>query len=309
MRRFSRSKFQLERQDNGLTAAVDEGYIYQSGHGHYTHQKFLNLDETITDNILKTVRRILSKAQRDGEDALNLRIDVYNDGEFEQDYFVIRHIVREFGISQGIFFNGKSGADTVSLDENFSLKSQGSSILDFFRKEGRPLDKKDVAAIIRSQSVNHAGFYINELMEDGLLIRINNTQYDLPERAFADASVTLIFEIAERLLNRAEKIVETGVIASDCNTRLHLSYNKVWYFSLLRHFAERLGKSWHFSGTLISTEPLPYRTLAAMVRSTYQPEDSMEQITEKMRQQLMVDNTTLYNAIKNVTQPARSCRG
>ncbi|PVY71245.1 hypothetical protein [Pectobacterium versatile] len=161
---FCKSLFPLDRQDHGVTQAVDEGLVYLSAHGMYRHVCYLELSEEEISSILESVYQTLVSSISGGVDTLNLRVDVYEKKSFSVDYYVVRHVVREYGLQREIFFAGKSGADTVSLEENFILKGQKEAIVQMFEKSPSPRTRDDIVAVIKSGSRGHAAFYINQLM-------------------------------------------------------------------------------------------------------------------------------------------------
>lgn len=194
---FCKSEFPLERQEHGIQESVNDGYIYLCGHGSYKHTQFLMLNDESINLIIDEAFGCLKHSSINGNKSLHLKMNVYEKSPIlkNYDYFDVRHVIRAFGERKGVFFAGKSGADTVSFDENVTPKGQKKVILDWFRSENKPRNRDDIAKIIRSGSVNHASFYINELIEEGSLVRIDYTHYSTPEYAFMNAPVENIFSI------------------------------------------------------------------------------------------------------------------
>ncbi|HEF0123874.1 TPA: hypothetical protein R8G81_002993 [Citrobacter youngae] len=297
---FCKSLFPLERQDNGVTQAVDEGLVYLSAHGMYRHVCYLELSEEDIENILESVYQVLMSSISAGVDALNLRVDVYEKRAFQEDYYIIRHVVREYGLRRAIFFSGKSGADTVSLEENFILKGQKEAIVQMFEKSPGPRTRDDLVAVIKSGSRGHASFYINQLMLENRLVRIDASHYDVPSVAFAEQPVSLIMERAAIVLHRAKRPVEIGIIAEECNARLHLEFPKAWYLSLLRYFCNKYGKTWYYFHNLVSVTPLNSLSLSSLTKSILEKDSDENVVFSRLREQVLADETLIRQVIKNI---------
>ncbi|TAI88695.1 hypothetical protein [Pectobacterium versatile] len=297
---FCKSLFPLDRQDHGVTQAVDEGLVYLSAHGMYRHVCYLELSEEEISSILESVYQTLVSSISGGVDTLNLRVDVYEKKSFSVDYYVVRHVVREYGLQREIFFAGKSGADTVSLEENFILKGQKEAIVQMFEKSPSPRTRDDIVAVIKSGSRGHAAFYINQLMLENRLVRIDASHYDVPSVAFADQPVSLIMERATIVLHRAKRPVEIGIIAEECNTRLHLEFPKAWYLSLLRYFCKKYGKTWYYFHNLVSETPLNGLSLSSLTKNVLEKYSDENAVFSSLNEQILADETLIKQAIKNV---------
>lgn len=296
---YCESVFPLERQDHGISGAVEMGLLYQSSRGTYRHTNFLKLDDQRIQEIVSTVKRILEVSVEKGIDTLNLRIGVYERASFAEDYYVVRHIVREYGFEKGVYFNGKSGADTISLDKNFSLKGQKEAIVQLFERDPSPRTREDIATIIRSGSAHHASFYIHTLIEEKRLVRVDPIHYDLPQFAFSDAPVSMIMERAESMLRKAGKPVEIGIVAEECNTRLHLQHAKAWYLSLLRIYSDQYRKGWAFHRNLISVKPIEDKSLTSFLRK-YIVENPSGDVLEVAKNRFLIDEIVLKRSVQNV---------
>lgn len=297
---YCKSIFPLDRQDHGVSMSVDEGFVYLSGHGTYRHTSYLEFSDQDKERVLASVQNVLQASSRKGIDTLNLRVDVYEKAGLPEDYFTVRHIVREYGFERSIFFAGKSGADTVSLEPEFSLKGQKEAIVEMFEKDPKPRTRGDIVNVIRSRSFGHAAFYISELISEGRLVRIDAEHYDLPHIAFADKPVTLIMDRASVILHRAGRPVEVGVIAEECNTRLHLEYPKAWYISLLRYYAEKYRKNWHFYHNIVAVEPLNGMSLHSCAKSWLSKISDDDAIIDNVYREIMADKAHIRQAVQNI---------
>ena len=297
---FCDSHFTLERQDHGINGAVDNGLVYLSAHGTYRHINYLNIDELKIESVLSRTKDKLHYLEKLGVKSANLKIDIYENCRFDLDYFTVRHIIREYGVEKNIYFSGKSGADTASLNESFSLKSQKQAIIQLFNQQPGARTANDIASLIRSSSVGHASFYINELVNEGRLVRIDNTHYDKPESVFIDVPVTLMMERAETILSNANRPVEIGIVMEDCNRRLHLSYSKVWYLSLIKHYSKQQNKGWHFYHNTLSDKPTDNLTVQRCVLEALEEKLSKQKTREYVLDRILVTDSALDTAINNM---------
>ena len=224
---FCLTKFPLDRQEHGIQGAVDNGLLYLSTRGQYRHTNYFPYSSSEIKMISLKVKDVLSAYVKNDE-SLHLKIGVYEKSIYLQtfDYFDVRHVIREYGEQQGIYFAGKSGADTVSLSSGVTPKGQQQVILDWFRDEQTPKTKEVVAKIIRSSSINHASFYISELVSEGKLVKIDLTHYTTPEFAFSGAPIESIMEISAKYIKASALPIEIGAIANQCNALLHIEKTK-----------------------------------------------------------------------------------
>src|SRR5690606_41278696 len=80
----------------------------------------------------------------------------------QYEYFTVRHLIRNFGEDYGVYFNGKSGADTASLQAGVKPQGQLQTILSLMESSNKPVTRNSLAKQIRSGSENHAAFYLKD---------------------------------------------------------------------------------------------------------------------------------------------------
>lgn len=306
---YCKTDFPLDRQEHGIQGAVDEGYLYLCGHGEYKHTKYLSITEDDMYLIESEVKTRLQSAKSDSIDSLHLKMGVYekSDALKNFDYFDVRHVVRAYGERYGIFFAGKSGTDTVSFDEDVTPKGQQDFILEWFRSESKPKTRDDIAKVIRSGSVNHASFYINELIDQGTLVRVDYTHYATPEYAFKDAPLETVFSIAKNVVGQALRPVEIGIIVEKCNAKLHLSKTKAWYMSLIKIYCKKHSVEWYFYHNLVSMVPINNTSIQTVVRDFMGAVDSDDELFKAVYKRIKASRNTIKNAINNVRSQDLSC--
>ncbi|WP_133242621.1 hypothetical protein [Pectobacterium versatile] len=122
----------------------------------------------------------------------------------------------------------------------------------------------------------------------------------MPSVAFADQPVSLIMERATIVLHRAKRPVEIGIIAEECNTRLHLEFPKAWYLSLLRYFCKKYGKTWYYFHNLVSETPLNGLSLSSLTKNVLEKYSDENAVFSSLNEQILADETLIKQAIKNV---------
>jgi len=262
-------EFYSDRQENSLGYAADKEYLYQSGRGAYRHLTYLSISEDDKQRILSIVHSKLNEYQHEGRESVNLFVDIYQKVGLSDDYFIVRHIVRAFGESVGIYFNGKSGSDTVSLVSNFCLASQKIVLIDLFKKSLEPLSKKDVASKIRSQSLGHAAFYIDKLLTEGVIVRVDEMHFSHINNAFLKIDIEAALNLAINYIDKESRIIEGEKIQTHLNRHLDRNFNKYLYISLLKSHAMKYGKQYYFVQNLVSQNPIPYRGLIDIIREVH----------------------------------------
>ncbi len=296
----TRAKMPGVRIDGGVPVAVDNGWVYQCGLGRYRHISFLKLPAGVVETTLKEVAEAVERAQAEGRRALNLSADFYRSKPQTLSYFEVRHIVRTFGKKFGIFFNGKSGADTLSQDPKFDLVGQQQVLLKMFAEAQAPLDKKFIASRIRSQSSGHASFYIGELINQGAVVRVGKEVYAHIDNAFKGVDKAAVVKAAAELVQDEPRIIEGERLQCHINAKLGLAHNKVFYFSLLRTNARQMGYDWHYAQNLVCRDPIGFESLRDLCRSLLRQEPRREIWVQKIEERCLIDQGRLRQVLGSV---------
>lgn len=254
---YSATPFNENRLANDFNKSE---YVYQCGHGTYRNLMFLDLEQF---NIPETMQHLLDYFEQRKLNTLHLH-DYYQQNKMQRteiEYFTLRYIVREYGEEYGIFFNGKSGVDSISIDKNAKRITQADVVVSMLNESKIAMTAQEIAERLRSKSTAHARFYLSNLMEEGRVIRVDHLVYTTPEKAFSKIDVDAVMRIIKDVMN-VRKIVEADVFREYVNMKLNLSYSKYIYAALVRTKLNELG--WYRSGTLFSKTSIPYKSLADM---------------------------------------------
>jgi len=176
------TKTQFDESRSIHSVFTDSDDVYLCGKGLYRHTKFLGIEQSIFDKIISEVKNRLILFPRD---AAHLS-ELFSQSEFlkQFDYYGVRYIIKIFGEDEGVYFCGKSQTDTVSLEKNSGSINQKEVILQKLATSQSALTKAEIAQLLKSKSLLHAGFYIDELARDKKIVQVDRMLYTTPEKAF-----------------------------------------------------------------------------------------------------------------------------
>lgn len=294
------SIFPEERQDHAINDAVEKNYLFQSDRGGYSHITYFPIPEDSYPSIFEEVRKILE--QNSALNTANLRMQIYEVSKMLQqyEYFTVRHLIRNFGEDYGIYFNGKSGADTVSLQAGVKPQGQLQTILSLMESSNKPVTRNSLAKQIRSGSENHAAFYLNELMEMGKVVRISAHEYALAENAFKDINIKDVLSEIMNILSHYKKPVEVGVIAEKINVKWHFNYPKAWYLHLIKNQSKAMGLEIFTFHNLISLSHIDDQSIHKVIKALGIELTNFDQVYSNVTKHIVVGKTEVRNAINNL---------
>ncbi len=270
-------------------------YIYLCENGTFRNLMFLDVEQF---DISKIMLNLLDYLKQHQMNAIHLHDYYYQSkgNRSEIEYFALRHLVREHGEEYGLYFNGKSGTDSVNLDSEVPLISQSDVIIRVLNESKSALTKQEIAERLRSKSTKHANFYIHNLMEEGKVIRVDNMVYTTSEKAFKDLDIKAIMQIIKDIMSLSEIIVEADVFREYVNMELNLSYSKYIYAALVRSQIKELG--WYRNGNLFSKTVLPYSSLIDMCKNLCRADLSNNQNVKIIQKAVWLTDSVAADAIQ-----------
>ncbi|MDO7454448.1 hypothetical protein Q5X70_07885 [Acinetobacter baumannii] len=294
------SIFPQERQDHAINDAVEKNYLFQSDRGGYSHIKYFPIPESSYPQIFEEVRNILEHNLN--LNTANLRMQIYEVSDVLQqyDYFTVRHLIRNFGEDYGIYFNGKSGADTVSLQAGVKPQGQLQTILNLMESTSKPVTRNSLAKQIRSGSENHASFYLNQLIDMGKVVRISAQEYALAQNAFKNINVQELLSEILGILNHYNKPVEVGIIAEKINLKYHLTYPKAWYLHLIKNQSKLLDLNIFTFHNLISLRDIEEQSIHKLIQTLDIEFTNFEKLYSSVTKHIIVGKTEVRNAMNNL---------
>jgi hypothetical protein len=290
---YSSTPFDETRQTGGRFSESE--YIYLCDKGTYRNLIFLDIEQF---DIPKIMQHLLDYFEQHKLNALHLHDYFYQTKgkRPEIEYFTLRHLVREYGEEYGLHFNGKSNVDSVSLDPNLKHVTQADVIIKVLNESKFAMTMQEIAERLRSKSTGHARVYINNLMEEGKVVRVDNMVYTTPEKAFKNIDTQAVMQVIRDVMNTSSVIVEADVFREYVNMELNLSYSKYIYAALVRTKINELG--WYRNGTLFSKDVIPYKGLADLCRQLCNPVLSNDQNIKILQQAVWLTHSVTSEAIK-----------
>ncbi len=270
-------------------------YIYSCGRGTYRHLMYLDMSKIDIGDLMK---ELLEYFRENATGRLHLH-DYYYRSKLSSivEYFTLRYIVRAFGHEYGIYFDGKSGVDSLSLDPDMPRVTQKEVILLALNKAKGVMTKQEIAEMLRSKSLKHATFYLNQMIETGEIVRIDYMTYTVPDKAFKDVNIEKIMSIVERIVNSTNLLVEGDVFRLELNRELDLSYSKYFYLALISINLEKYG--WYKSHNLISKNQIPYSGLLDVYRKNWNFSLTEEENVTNIRDLVLMTDITAENILNN----------
>lgn len=289
---YSSTPFDETRQASG--SFINE-FIYLSDHGTYRNLMFLDLEHF---NIPEILQHVLDYFRKNQLTALHLH-DYYYQSKSDRseiEYYTLRHLIREYGEEYGLYFNGKSGADSVSLDPEVTLISQADVIIKALNESKVAMTKQEIAERLRSKSLGHAGFYLNNLMEEGKVVRVDQMVYTTSEKAFDNVDTKAIMKVIQDVMSTSNIIVEADVFREYVNIELNLSYSKYIYAALIKTQIKEL--AWYRNGNLFSKKSIPYKNLLDMCKQLCNPELPKNENAKILQQAAWLTDAVTSDAIQ-----------
>ena len=183
----------------------------------------------------------------------------------------------------------------MSIDKNATRITQADVVVSMLNESKVAMTAQEIAERLRSKSIGHASFYLDTLMKEGRVIRVDRFVYTTPEKAFSKIDVDAVMRIIESVMNAKDTIVDADVFREYVNIELNLSYSKYIYAALVRTKRKELG--WYRNNTLFSKNPIPYKNLADMCRQLCNPELSNHENAEILQQKFWLTDSVTFDAI------------
>lgn len=266
---ISRTKLETERPDNGAFGGSNP---YLCGLGEYGNIKFLALEKVDFDLFFKEVFRIFELKNNDVLHLSSIH-ELFNK-EIANDYYLLRYMIRNFGEDYGFYFNGKSQVDNVSLNKDFKTISQKDLITIEMKARSAGMNIDSIAQLLKSKSVSHAAYYLDQLMNAGEVVRIDSRLYSTPDVAYQGVNLKRILHVLHELIDNTDKPIDYSYFEYLLNEELNEDYSMYFYSSIARKYADERG--WHRRQNLFSNEEIIFTSTSDVAVWVCNPKDSIE---------------------------------
>ncbi|MGR5250925.1 sigma factor-like helix-turn-helix DNA-binding protein [Vibrio astriarenae] len=279
---YSRTNLLTDRPDN--SAYDDPDNIFLAGVGVYKHTRFIDFELLSMERIFDELLTFFDKTDRD---VFHLN-ECYQDSKVlkQQDYYVIRFVVKHYGEAYGFFFDGRSQADSVGLEQGFQRITQKDVILEAMKKNKKPLTKAQMAGLLKSKSQAHVGYYLDEMLDSEQVVQVDRMLYTTPEIAYKDINLSDYLDAMENLLADKNMPVDPSVFKDVLNEKLSASYSRYFYASIARTYAQQ--KGWHRKYNLYSVRPIPYKNLIDAIQTHCHQNQTKEQNIIAIQQHIAI---------------------
>jgi len=285
----------VEMSENKLGSGFkDSDLIYLCSQGCYRHTMYLDFSQYNLDKIANDLKTFL---EQQNNDTIHLLEYFNSTTQPQSEYFIIRYLIKQCGKQYGISFKGKSGVDLVSLTTEPNSYSQKDVIIKMLDQAERGLTKSEITKFIRSKSTKHVASYLNELINQGFVVRVDQTIYTTPQKAFGKINTSEILDIIKDIIESTDLIVEADYFRSIVNQKLNYTYSKFFYSALIDVNLSQYG--WHKSRTLVCKSPFSYNNLSDIFSKNCNPSMTDQENLEKLKQCVLTTDATAKRIISN----------
>ena len=280
-RNLANAQLSTERLDGGFEG---NPWVHLYGKGCYRHNRFLSFDLEDVPTIANAVRLHLEGVDGGSQNLQSMH------GNFESqhnlDYYDLRYALSEFGAGHGLFFTGKSGVDTVSLNggERGILRHQ--AVLTILTEADEAMTAPEIANRMQNKSLGLVLLNLARLKSEGKVVRVDRQMYTTTEQAFKDSDIESIGAHLDRIIHEAGRPVERDVLRTVLNEELRLGHSRYFYEALARHFASRYG--WISKGVFFHTDSIPFGNRRELAKRCFAPGCSKEEGLFRLRDTVRV---------------------
>jgi len=270
-------------------------YIFLAGKGVYKHTRFINIASMSLDELFAG---IMAYANSNKRNIFHLN-ECYQASSHLQkyDYFVVRHLMKNFGEDYGFYFEGRSQSDSVGLEKGFKNITQKDVIVETMNNSERPLTKPEIANLLKSKSLAHASFYLDCLIDEGKIIQIDRMLYTTPISAYKDINICEFVDGIDTVLHKYKKPVEPSIFQKELNALFVKSYSKFFYASIARLYADK--KGWFRKHNLYCINEIPFKSLKAALDSICDINVSTNENIEKIQLLIAITRENAAIAFSN----------
>lgn len=290
---YSKTSLYEERLDHEGFNLPD--YIFLGGKGIYKHTNFIDTENIILDEIFI---EFMEYAELYSRNVFHLNeCYQFSKGLQKYDYYEIRHFVKHFGEDYGFYFDGRSQTDSVGLNQGFRRLTQKDVIVEAMVRNKKPLTKPEIANVLKSKSLNHAAFYLDELIDTGKVVQVDRMLYTTPELAYQSINLNEYIDAINKLLHEHGKPVDPSVFREELNSYFSKSYSKYFYSSIARLNTEKQG--WFRKHNLYSANEISFKNLNAAFDKVCSIDFTLDKNVDAIREHIAIKRETAVIALSN----------
>lgn len=268
-------------------------YLYLSGRGSYRHVRFLQLEHVEPDALLGAMRAYLEERQLRSCNLQAIAHAVCPDF----DYFTVRYVVSEFGEERGLYFDGRSTNDTVSLDANVARTDIASTLRQLLADSPTALTVGELAERLRSRSLSLTQQAIWKLRSQGAIVRVEEQLYTTVERAFDGFDWDHARRHLGDLLHQDDRPAEIGWLRERFNVGQASPRSRFFLLDAVRLIAGDAG--WHVVRTLVDRKPIRFAGLHDIFREAHQEGRALAETLAEIERHVRIDRMLVPRLLSN----------
>ncbi len=256
--------------------------LWLSAKGTHKHLKYLRFkqeNKIILDTIIKIFENKKLKTLK--------LIEVFNSIKTRQllkgidiDFYELRALVKIYGKEQGIYWNGKSSVDTISLEKNFKYITQKQNILKIINKSEEAIHESKIVKMLNvgSDISSIVSLHAEQLLNEGKVMRIGPKLWFNYQKSLDMCDINLISEKLDYLFTSFD-VVSVTYFMDFVNKELNLAFSFYYYDSLFKILSKKF-KLYYFN--------------------SYLCKDKINLTSEKIYKDFFNENNDLDENIKNI---------
>lgn len=273
-------------------------YIYNSDRGTLKLLKFCNLIED-KENILKELLDIYNKNYKDQIllDALYKEIKKIN--KFKNiNYYDLRVVVKIFGEDKGIYFNGKSSLDVISLNKNLGKITIKQKLIDFFNYENYEVNEAHLQNYLQLDGLNIRP-RLEELVNEKKIFKLNPDtfiNYNAAIKLCDKEEVT--YKIEGLLSNHI--FITNSFIRESLNDEFNYNFSIYYYDSLISIIATE--KNWYHKKKFLSKNDFDLKNIENTLKSYFDMSLNINENFNKISKNVGISMLELMNLRKELNE-------
>jgi len=257
---FTDNKANMNRKQ--ATANInDNPSLWLSSKGVYKHINYLEFKKD-SNLILENVIKIFEKNKIKSTKILEI-YNIFKNIEIKSlrnlSYWEFRTIVKNYGESKGIFFKGKSGTDTISIEKNFDYTTNKSNIFKIISNSENALSESDISQMATRKILNKKNIivshYCDQLFNEKKIIKVGPRIWCEASRGFKMCNLDLVKNEIIQLF-KSFQVISVVYFTKLVNQKLNYAFTSYYYDSILRFLSAE--NKFFFNNSFISTDDKIY---------------------------------------------------
>lgn len=300
-RAISKTDLNQDRPDN--QALFDSDFVCLAGKGVYKHTKYMNFSEIDIDSVFESLLVFFDETNRD---VFHLN-EVCRKSVFlqDKDYYAIRYIVKMYGEDYGFYFDGKSQADSVGLEKGFKNITQKDVILQAMNANKKPMTKPEIAALLKSNSIAHAAYYLDVMIGDVQIVQVDRMLYTTPEIAYKEIDLPRYVAGIDEILLNERRPVDPSIFQHKLNNDFNETYSKYFYSSIAKNNYQK--SNWHRKQNLYSLHDIQYNNLTDAINKHCKSYSDTNTNFKLLNDFIAITRESAQVSIENWKQTLKDC--